>query len=57
MTTAHGDASFLLIELGLVLVGLAILGRLGSRWVFFNHALGCLCGCRRACAGATYEMN
>lgn len=33
MTTAH-DVSFLFIELGLVVVGLAVLARLGTRWGF-----------------------
>jgi K+:H+ antiporter subunit KhtU len=44
MTTAHGDVSFLLIELGLVLVGLAILGRLGSHWGFSTIPLYLLAG-------------
>jgi CPA2 family monovalent cation:H+ antiporter-2 len=44
MTIAHSDASFLLIELGLVLVGLAILGRLGSRWAFSTIPLYLLAG-------------
>ncbi len=44
MATAHSDASFLLIELGVVLVGLAILGRLGSRWGFSTIPLYLLAG-------------
>src|SRR2546421_8545150 len=43
MITAHG-ASALLIELGLVLVGLAILARLGSRWGFSAVPLYLLAG-------------
>jgi monovalent cation:H+ antiporter-2, CPA2 family len=43
MTTAH-SASWLFIELGLVLVGLAILARLGSRWGFSAIPLYLLAG-------------
>ena len=43
MTTAHG-ASWLFIELGLVLVGLAILARLGNRWGFSAIPLYLLAG-------------
>ena len=43
MTAAHG-ASFLLIELGLVVTGLAILARLGSRWGFSAIPLYLLAG-------------
>lgn len=43
MTAAHG-ASWLLIELGLVLFGLAVLGRLGSRWGFSAIPLYLLAG-------------
>jgi monovalent cation:H+ antiporter-2, CPA2 family len=44
MTTAQSGASFLLIELGLILVGLAILARLGSRWGFSSIPLYLLAG-------------
>lgn len=44
MTSAHGDASSLLIELGVVLVGLATLGRLGSRWGLSTIPLYLLAG-------------
>ena len=43
MTTAH-SASFLFIELGLVVAGLAILARLGSRWGFSAIPLYLLAG-------------
>ncbi|HWJ48457.1 MAG TPA: cation:proton antiporter [Candidatus Udaeobacter sp.] len=43
MTAAHG-ASFLFIELGLVVAGLAILARLGSRWGFSAIPLYLLAG-------------
>ena len=43
MTAAHG-ASFLLIELGLVVAGLAILARVGSRWGFSAIPLYLLAG-------------
>jgi CPA2 family monovalent cation:H+ antiporter-2 len=43
MSSAH-DLSFLFIELGLVLVGLAVLGRLGSRWGFSAIPLYLLAG-------------
>jgi CPA2 family monovalent cation:H+ antiporter-2 len=43
MTAAH-DASFLFIELGLVVAGLAILARLGSRWGFSAIPLYLLAG-------------
>jgi monovalent cation:H+ antiporter-2, CPA2 family len=43
MTAAHG-ASFLFIELGLVVAGLAILARVGSRWGFSAIPLYLLAG-------------
>ena len=43
MTAAHGPA-FLFIELGLVVAGLAILARLGSRWGFSAIPLYLLAG-------------
>jgi CPA2 family monovalent cation:H+ antiporter-2 len=43
MTATHG-ASFLFIELGLVVAGLAILARLGSRWGFSAIPLYLLAG-------------
>ena len=43
MADAHGTA-FLFIELGLVLVGLAVLARLGSRWGFSAIPLYLLAG-------------
>lgn len=43
MTDAHGTA-FLLIELGLILVGLAVLARLGNRWGFSAIPLYLLAG-------------
>ena len=43
MTPAHGSAS-LFIELGLILIGLAILARVGSRWGFSAIPLYLLAG-------------
>lgn len=43
MADAHGTA-FLLIELGLIVVGLAVLARLGSRWGFSAIPLYLLAG-------------
>src|SRR5213082_232143 len=42
-TTTH-DVSYVFIELGLVIVGLAVLGRLASRWGFSAIPLYLLAG-------------
>jgi CPA2 family monovalent cation:H+ antiporter-2 len=42
--TTHGDASHLFVELGLAIVGLAILARVASRWGFSSIPLYLLAG-------------